>query len=87
MNDAQVIHVVWQAVVVAAKLAGPVLLVCLVVGTVVSLLQTVTQIQEMTLTFVPKLVGAALVIVLAGPWMVRQVVGWVQALWGDLPTG
>ncbi len=87
MNDAQVIHVVWQAIVVAAKLAGPVLLVCLVVGTVVSLLQTVTQIQEMTLTFVPKLVGAALVVVLAGPWMVRQVVGWVQALWGDLPTG
>ncbi len=87
MNDAQVIHVVWQAIVIAAKLAGPVLLVCLAVGTVVSLLQTVTQIQEMTLTFVPKLVGAALVVVLAGPWMVRQVVGWVQALWGDLPTG
>lgn len=87
MNDAQVIHVVWQAIVVAAKLAGPVLLVCLAVGTIVSLLQTVTQVQEMTLTFVPKLVGAALVIVVAGPWMIRQVVGWVQALWANLPSG
>jgi flagellar biosynthetic protein FliQ len=87
MNDAQVIHVVWQAIVVAGKLAGPVLLVCLGIGTLVSLLQTVTQIQEMTLTFVPKLVGAALVIVVAGPWMIRQVVGWVQVLWSNLPAG
>lgn len=87
MNDAQVIHVVWEAIVVAAKLAGPVLLVCLVVGTIVSLLQTITQVQEMTLTFVPKLVGAAIVVVAAGPWMIRQVVGWVQALWSNLPAG
>lgn len=87
MNDAQVIHVVWEAILVAGKLAGPVLLVCLVVGTVVSLLQTVTQVQEMTLTFVPKLIGAALVVIVAGPWMIRQVVGWVQALWSNLPLG
>ena len=87
MSDAAVLHVVWQAIVVAAKLAGPILAVCLAVGTVVSLLQTITQVQEMTLTFVPKLIGAALVIVLAGPWMIRQVVGWVQALWSAFPAG
>lgn len=87
VSDASVLQVVWQAIVVAAKLAGPILLVCLLVGTVISLLQTVTQVQEMTLTFVPKLIGAALVIILAGPWMIRQIADWVQALWGAFPSG
>ena len=81
MNDAQVLEVVVDALVISAKLAGPILLAALVIGVVVSVLQTITQIQEMTLTFVPKLIGAALIVLLAGPWMLRELVGWVTELW------
>ena len=51
----------------------------------ISLIQTVTQIQEMTLTFVPKLVGSGLVILLAGNWMIRELVSWVNQLWSTIP--
>lgn len=66
MTDTFVIDVLAGALGAATKLAGPILLVSLLVGTVVSLLQTVLQIQEQTLTFVPKLVGIALVLLVAG---------------------
>jgi len=85
VNDATVIDIIGQALVVASKLAGPILGVCLTVGVVVAFLQTITQIQEMTLTFVPKLIGVSMVIVLGGHWMLRQVVTWVQELWGMIP--
>jgi flagellar biosynthesis protein FliQ len=57
MNEAQLMHMAAGAMIMTAKLALPILLVSLVVGLVVSLFQSVTQIQEVTLTFVPKLVG------------------------------
>lgn len=86
MNDAQVLEIVTGAFEVATKIAGPILITALLIGVVVSLLQTITQIQEMTLTFVPKLVGAGLVIVLGGNWMLRELVGWATALWGIIPS-
>ena len=73
-----------QAMVMTAKLAVPILLASLVVGLVVSLVQSVTQIQEVTLTFVPKLVAIALVFVIGGHWMLGQFVGYVQGLWGSM---
>jgi flagellar biosynthetic protein FliQ len=85
MSDAQVVEVLVDALTVGAKLAGPVLIAALVIGVGVSVLQTITQIQEMTLTFVPKLVGAALILVLAGPWMLQVLVGWVTELWSSIP--
>lgn len=85
MSDAAIIEIVIGAMAVAGKLAGPVLLVCLVIGVVVALIQTVTQIQEMTLTFVPKMIGAGLVLVLGGHWMISQLVTWVIELWGRIP--
>lgn len=85
MNDAAVLDIVGGALLVATKLAGPILVVSLVVGVAIALFQTVTQIQEMTLTFVPKLVGTAVVIMLAGNWMIQQLVGWVRELWGTIP--
>ena len=85
MTDATVIDIIGQALVVASKLAGPILGVCLMVGVVVAFMQTITQIQEMTLTFVPKLIGVSTVIVVGGHWMLRQVVSWVQELWGLIP--
>lgn len=86
MTDTQVIEIVAGALMVALKLAGPVLAISLAVGVVVSLLQTITQIQEQTLTFVPKLIGVGLVLLLGGNWMLREVVGWVTALWRNIPA-
>lgn len=86
MTDAQVLQLLLGAFSVAAKLAGPLLLSALLIGVGISLLQTITQIQEMTLTFVPKLVVAGLIILLAGNWMIREIVGWVTVLWKGIAT-
>ena len=85
MSDAQVIEIMTSALNVAAQIAGPLLGVALAVGVGVSLLQTITQIQEMTLTFVPKLVGAGAVLLVSGKWMLHQMVAWVQSLWALIP--
>ena len=85
VTDATVIDIIGQALVVASKLAGPILGVCLAVGVVIAFLQTITQIQEMTLTFVPKLIGVSTVLIVGGHWMLRQVVSWVEQLWGMIP--
>ncbi len=85
MSDAQVLEIMGGALAVAARVSGPVLAVALVIGVVVSLLQTVTQIQEMTLTFVPKLMGAGLVMMVAGKWMLRELISWIQSLWSSIP--
>lgn len=86
MNDTQVLELVSGAMLVVGKLAGPLLISALVIGVVVSLLQTVTQIQEMTLSFVPKLVGMAAILLVGGNWMLRELTGWTAALWSSLPT-
>lgn len=86
MTDAQVLQIVIGALTVAAKLAAPILLVSLAIGVVVSLLQTVTQVQEMTLTFVPKLIGVALIVMFGGSWMIRELVTWVTQLWSSIPS-
>ncbi len=86
MNDAQVIDIITEAMIIGSRLAGPLLLVALAVGVFVSLLQAVTQIQEMTLSFVPKVLGIALVFIVAGNWMLRQVVNWTERLWEMIPT-
>ena len=86
MDDTTVVHILAGAMVMTLKLAGPILAVCLIVGLVVAVLQTVTQIQEMTLSFVPKLVGVGIVLIVGGPWMIHQFTGWVQDLWRMIPT-
>lgn len=86
MSDAQVIDIITEAMIIGSRLAGPLLLVALAVGVFVSLLQAVTQIQEMTLSFVPKVLGIALVFIVAGNWMLRQVVNYTQRLWEMIPT-
>ena len=86
MTDTQVIEVVVGALQIALKMAAPVLAVALIVGVAASLLQTITQIQEQALTFVPKLVGVGLVLAIGGNWMMREMVGWVTDLWQTIPT-
>ncbi len=86
VTDAQVVQLGLQAILVATKLAAPILVVALVVGLVISVFQSVTQIQEVTLTFVPKLVGIAIVLVLTGSWMLGQLVDFTRTLFASLPT-
>ena len=86
MDDTTVVHILAGAMVMTLKLAGPILAVCLIVGLVVAVLQTVTQIQEMTLSFVPKLVGVGIVLIVGGPWMIHQFTAWVQDLWHMIPS-
>lgn len=85
MTDSAVIQIALQTMVVAAKLAAPILTVSLAVGVGVSLVQSVTQVQEFTLTFVPKLVAVALVILVAGKWMLAELVRFTQSLFAALP--
>jgi flagellar biosynthesis protein FliQ len=86
VTDAQVLEITIGALQIAAKLAMPTLLATLVIGVVVSILQAVTQVQEQALTFVPKLIGVALIMVLGGNWMIRELVSWVTTLWTSIPT-
>ena len=86
MNEDVVINVSMQAMQLAFKLAMPLLLVGLVIGLVVSVFQAVTQIQEQTLTFIPKIIGMGVVLVVAGPWMLDQVVSYTQQLYSEIPT-
>lgn len=86
MTDVQVLHIVSGALLLATKLSAPILIGTLVIGVIVSILQTVTQIQEQTLTFVPKLVGVALIVVFGGSMMIRELTTWVTQLWGSIPS-
>ena len=86
MNQDTVVSIVTQAMEVGLKVALPLLMVGLIVGLVISVFQAVTQIQEQTLSFIPKVIGLVVVIVVAGPWMLGEVVGWTQELYGSIPT-
>jgi len=86
MTEAHLMNIATGAMLLTAKLALPILLTSLVIGLVVSLFQSVTQIQEVTLTFVPKLVGIALVLTLAGHWMLGQFTGYVTQLYGQVTS-
>jgi flagellar biosynthesis protein FliQ len=85
MNQDTVINLATQAMSLAMKVAGPLLLTGLVIGLIVSLFQAVTQIQEQSLSFIPKIVGVAVLIVLLGPWMLGQIVTYAQNLWMSIP--
>lgn len=85
MDSAIAIDIATDALFLMAKLAAPFLLVVLAIGVVVGLLQSVTQIQEPTLSFVPKLIGAAVVIAVAGPWMIDEMVGFGNELMARAP--
>ena len=85
MSDNQVIHIGLQAMTIAAKLGAPVLLTALIIGFAVSVFQSATQIQEVTLSFVPKAVGVGLALLLGGNWMLHELVSCVTALMGQIP--
>ena len=83
MNDTAVIQIALQAMVVTAKLAMPILVVSLAIGVGISIIQSVTQVQEFTLTFVPKMIGVGVVVLLGGNWMLNEMVHFTRTLFID----
>jgi flagellar biosynthetic protein FliQ len=86
VNTNAVLDIGLAALILAAKLAAPVLVTALVVGFVVSLVQSVTQIQEVTLSFVPKAIAAAIALLVAGHWMISEVVSFTDDLFARIPS-
>lgn len=86
MNEQMVLDIGRQALTVAFELAAPALGLGLVVGLAVSIFQAATQIQEITLTFIPKIVAVAVGLVIFGPWMLRVIVGFAGGLFGNLAS-
>ncbi|HEU0256426.1 MAG TPA: flagellar biosynthesis protein FliQ [Microbacteriaceae bacterium] len=85
MDSAAVMNIAAQALFETAKLCAPIVLTALVVGFAVSLLQSVTQIQEVTLSFVPKAVAVAIALLVSGSWMISEIVTFTQHLIGQIP--
>ena len=85
MDTSAVLDIGYSALVLAAKLAAPLLITALVVGFTISLFQSVTQIQEVTLSFVPKAVGVGLALLIAGHWMIQESVAFTTALFERIP--
>jgi len=85
MTKDTVISLAVDAMALAVKIGGPLLLVGLVVGLLVSVFQAVTQIQEQSLQFIPKVIGVAIVIVVGGPWMLDQLIAYARELFLAIP--
>ncbi len=85
MTTDTVIDLTTTAVELALKVALPLLLVGLAVGLVISVFQAITQIQEQTLTFIPKILATVAVLVIGGPWMLDQLLSYTSDLWGAIP--
>ncbi len=86
MNQDTVTQLAIHAMTVTVEVSAPFLLAGLVVGLVVSIFQAATSIQEVTLSFIPKILVTGAVIVVAGPWMLSQLVGYTQNLFASIPS-
>jgi flagellar biosynthetic protein FliQ len=85
VTETEAVHLLARGIVVASQMLVPLLLVALVVGVVISLLQAATQVQEMTLSFAPKLGASVLIMLLMGPWMIGKLVDFTGELLRMLP--
>ena len=86
MNDTQIMHIAFQVMIVSVELAAPALVTALVVGFAVSLFQSATQIQEFTLSFVPKAIGVGLALLICGHWMLTTLVSFTEQLYAAIPN-
>lgn len=86
MTPETVMSMTYTALKVALFMAGPLLLVTLTVGLVISIFQAATQVNEMTLAFIPKLLAAGAAVVLLGPWLISTMVDYMQGLLLGIPA-
>jgi flagellar biosynthesis protein FliQ len=86
MDTSAVLDIGVQGLIIAAKLCAPILVTALVVGFAVSLLQSITQVQEVTLSFVPKAIAVALALLICGHWMIAEMVGFTHEMFARIPA-
>ena len=86
METSAVLDIAVQALWVSAKLSAPVLITALVVGFAISVLQSITQIQEVTLSFVPKAAAVGLVLLVTGHWMITEMISFTNAMFDMIPA-
>ena len=85
MTDTAIIEIALQTMLVSLKLSAPILATSLVLGFAISLFQSMTQIQEFTLSFVPKLIGVGVALLLCGNWMLHTLMEFTRQLFDALP--
>ncbi|GGO77933.1 flagellar biosynthesis protein FliQ [Nocardioides deserti] len=86
MSDTEIIEIAMQTMVVALKLSAPILVTALVIGFTISLFQSMTQIQEFTLSFVPKVIGIGIALLVSGNWMLHTLVNFTEQLYAQIPA-
>jgi flagellar biosynthetic protein FliQ len=86
MTQEMVLQIFTAAITLAFKLAAPMLVMAMGVGLIIAILQAATQVQEQTLTFAPKAVAIALMLLAAGPWMTNEILGFMRYIF-DLMAG
>ena len=85
MSDVAVMEIAKNALLIGLKVSLPLLLTALIVGVIIGLLMAATQVQEFTLSFVPKLLLVSLVLVMTGPWMLRTLVSFTRTIFQEIP--
>lgn len=85
MTPESVITLGQQAIELTLMISAPLLLSALLIGLVVSIFQAATQINEQTLSFIPKIVGIFIALIIAGPWMISMLVDFMRRLFGNIP--
>lgn len=83
MSSGDVISIARETIWIIIKTAVPILLVSMIVGLIISLFQTLTSIQEQTLTFVPKLIAILIALMIMGTWMLNEIIQFMNVLWGN----
>lgn len=86
LSDTSIIELALQTMLVAVKLSAPILVTSLVVGFTISLFQSMTQIQEFTLSFVPKVIGVGIALLVCGNWMLHTMVAFTTHLFEGIPS-
>ncbi len=86
MDEAYLITLSQNAITLMLVVAGPILLVSLIIGTIISLIQAATQVNEVTMTFIPKLIGIGLILLLLGSWMMQQILVFTAGIFNSLPN-
>jgi flagellar biosynthetic protein FliQ len=85
MTPETVLTIASESLTLTALLSAPLLLVTLITGVLVGVLQAATQINEMTLSFIPKLLALALTLLITGPWMLQLIIGYTRTLFTNIP--
>jgi flagellar biosynthetic protein FliQ len=86
VNQDTVSHLATKAMILTLEVSAPFLIAGLAVGLIISIIQAATQIQEPTLSFIPKIIATGAVIAIGGPWMLSQLVGYTTDLYLSIPT-